>query len=346
MDVVYKDIDRYYIEGSSNDNGGLSPYGEPEAGGIFADGKHIVYGPSALPLNAWTHLALTYDSTMIRFYVNSFLVASSPETTPITTSTSPLFIGGDQTMGQFFNGVIDEVRVYNVALTAAQIQSDMNTSIVPGVRNNRPPTISYAQGNSATPQTSQTTVSVPFTAAQVAGDLNVVAVGWNNSAATVSAVTDTLNNSYALAVGPTVLAGVASQSIYYAKNIAGAAAGANTVTVTFASAAAYPDIRILEYSGADPDNPVDVTAANSGNSATSSSGAATTTNATDLLFGANIVQSGTTGPGSGFTSRLLTQPDGDIAEDTMVTSTGSYSATAPISPANFWIMQMVAFRAP
>ncbi len=206
--------------------------------------------------------------------------------------------------------------------------------------------ISLVQGNYATPQASETSVSVPFTAAQTAGDLNVVAVGWNNSTATVSAVTDTLNNSYALAVGPTVLAGIASQSIYYAKNIAGAAAGANTVTVTFASAAAYPDIRILEYRGADPDNPVDVTAANSGNSATSSSGAATTTNATDLLFGANIVQSGTTGPGSGFTSRLLTQPDGDIAEDTMVTSTGSYSATAPISPANFWIMQMVAFRAP
>jgi len=205
--------------------------------------------------------------------------------------------------------------------------------------------ISYVQGNYATPQTAQTTVSVPFTAAQAAGDLNVVVVGWNNSTATVSAVTDTLNNSYTLAVGPTVEAGVASQSIYYAKNIAGAAAGANTVTVAFASAAAFPDIRILEYQGADLTNPVDVTVASTGNSATSSSGAAITTNAADLLFGANLVGSTTTGPGSGFASRLLTQPDGDIAEDTMVTATGSYSATAPINPSNPWIMQMVAFRA-
>jgi hypothetical protein len=203
--------------------------------------------------------------------------------------------------------------------------------------------ISYVQGNYATPQTSQTTVNVPFTAAQSAGDLNVVVVGWNDSTATVSAVKDALNNSYTLAVGPTVQAGVASQSIYYAKNIAGAAAGANTVTVTFASAAAYPDIRILEYGGADPVNPVDVTAASSGNGGTSSSGAATTTNATDLLFGANLVQSTTTGPGSGFTSRLLTQPDGDIAEDHMVATTGSYSATASLISSN-WIMQMVAFR--
>ena len=207
-------------------------------------------------------------------------------------------------------------------------------------------TISYVQGNYATPQTAQVSVPVKFNAAQFAGDLNVVAVGWNDSKASVSAVTDTVGNIYTLAVGPTSISGVASQSIYYAKNIAAAAAGTNTVTVTFSTGAVYPDIRILEYSGADAVNPVDVTAASSGNSGTSSSASVTTTNPTDLLFGANLVQTETTGPGSGFTSRLLTSPDGDIAEDTMVTTTGSYAATAPLSPASQWIMQMVAFRAP
>ena len=205
--------------------------------------------------------------------------------------------------------------------------------------------ITYVQGAYASPQSSPTSVSVAFTAAQAAGDLNVVVVGWNNSTATVSSVTDTSHNTYTLAVGPTVQSGVASQSIYYAKNIVAAAAGANSVTVTFSAAAAFPDIRILEYTGADPSNPVDVTAASSGSSATSSSGAATTTNATDLLFGANLVQTATTGPGTGFTSRLLTSPDGDIAEDEAVTATGSYSATAALASGQ-WIMQMVAFRTP
>ncbi len=204
-------------------------------------------------------------------------------------------------------------------------------------------TISYVQGNYATPQTPQITVSVNFTAAQIGGDLNVVVVGWNDSIATVSAVNDTAGNSYTRAVGPTVISGVESQSIYYAKNIAAAAAGTNTVTVTFSAAAAYPDIRILEYSGADPANPVDVTAVSSGNSATSRSTSVTTTNATDLLFGANIVQTLTIGPGNGFTGRLLTAPDGDIAEDRMVTTVGTYSAIAPLSSGQ-WIMQMVAFR--
>ena len=116
--------------------------------------------------------------------------------------------------------------------------------------------------------------------------------------------------------------------------------------MTFSTAAASPDIRILEYSGADPASPVDVTSYGSGNTATSSTGSATTTNATDLLFGANLVVSSTTGPGSGFTTRLLTSPDGDIAEDLMVTATGTYSVSAPLSSSNFWIMQMVAFRTP
>ena len=205
-------------------------------------------------------------------------------------------------------------------------------------------TITYVQGNYAAPQSAQSNVSVKFTAAQVSADLNVVVVGWNDSTATVSSVTDSSGNTYQRAVGPTVVSGLLSQSIYYAKNILPAAAGANTITVQFATAAAYPDIRILEYSGADATNPVDVTAAASGNGTSSSSGAAQTTNATDLLFGANIVTSHTTGPGSGFTRRLLTSPDGDIAEDQMVAATGSYSATAPLSQGR-WIMQLVALRA-
>src|SRR5207245_9142974 len=113
------------------------------------------------------------------------------------------------------------------------------------------------------------------------------------------------------------------------------------------TAAASPDISILENSGADPNSPVEAPAASSGNSTSYSSGPATTTNPTDLLFAANMVGTFTPGPGTGFTSRMITSPDGDIAEDQMVTATGSYNATtAALTPAGPWIMQMVAFRTP
>ena len=210
-------------------------------------------------------------------------------------------------------------------------------------------TIKFIQGNYQVPQSPSASVAVTYTAAQSAGDLNVVVVGWNDASTTVSSVTDTSGNTYTLAVGPTVQPGPAgggglSQAIYYAKNIASAAANGNTVTVSFSAAAVSPDVRILEYSGLNPTSPLDVTAAAVGNSATSSSGTATTTSASELLVGANMVFTSTTGPGAGFTSRIITRPDGDIAEDQIVTATGSYQATAPLSSAGPWIMQMAGFR--
>jgi hypothetical protein len=229
------------------------------------------------------------------------------------------------------------------AVTVTVTVNGQSGSLANGFTYNGTAIIGYVQGNYATPQVTQTSVPVKFNSAQIGGDLNVVVVGWNDSTATVSSVTDTAGNAYTLAVGPTIISGVESQSIYYATRVAAAAAGANTVTVTFSTGASYPDIRILEYSGADPVSPVDVAGFANGNSSTSSS-AVTTTNPTDLLFAANMVQSVTGGPGSGFTSRLLT-PDGDIAEDRMVTATGSYSATAPTNGGQ-WIMQVVAFRTP
>jgi hypothetical protein len=60
------------------------------------------------------------------------------------------------------------------------------------------PTITYVQGNYATPQTPPTTVKVTFTGAQASGDLNVVVVGWNDSAAAVSSVADSSGNAYTL----------------------------------------------------------------------------------------------------------------------------------------------------
>jgi hypothetical protein len=202
-------------------------------------------------------------------------------------------------------------------------------------------TIKYVQGNYATPQQPQTSVTVPFNTVQSAGDLSVVVVGWNDGTSLVDSVTDSAGNPYELAVGPTVLSGTASQAIYYARNIAG---GTNSVTVSFSVPAVSADIRVLEYQGADQYSPVDGTAANSGNSANSSSGSLTTTNATDLVVGANLVLTMTSGAGTGFQERLLTSPDGDIAEDTMVSSAGTYTAAAPLTASGPWIMQAAAFR--
>ena len=64
-----------------------------------------------------------------RLYVNGTEVASRMQPGAIATSTNPLQIGGDTLYHQFFKGMIDEVRIYNRALSAAEIQTDMNTPV-------------------------------------------------------------------------------------------------------------------------------------------------------------------------------------------------------------------------
>jgi chitodextrinase len=121
-DVIYKGNDNYYLEASSDQ-------GLPTGGGTFGGASRNVFGGGALPTGSWTHLAFTYDGSTLRLYANGVQVGSQAATSPITVSSNPLQIGGDSLYGQKFAGKIDEVRVYDGALTASQIQADMNSAL-------------------------------------------------------------------------------------------------------------------------------------------------------------------------------------------------------------------------
>ena len=122
-DVIYKGNDNFYLEATSSN--GSRPDAGMIAGGSYAD----AFGTAALPANTWSYLTETYDGSTLRLYVNGTQVASTAHTGTIATSTNPLQIGGDSIYGQYFAGLIDDVRVYNVALTAAQIQTDQATPV-------------------------------------------------------------------------------------------------------------------------------------------------------------------------------------------------------------------------
>ena len=89
----------------------------------------LVLGTGAVPTNAWTHLAATYDGSTLRFYVNGVQVGSKTGVSAIAASTGSLRIGGNGVWGEYFRGLIDDVRIYNRPLTASEIQLDMNTSV-------------------------------------------------------------------------------------------------------------------------------------------------------------------------------------------------------------------------
>lgn len=199
----------------------------------------------------------------------------------------------------------------------------------------------FVQGAAATPQTNQTAVSATFRSPQSAGNLLVVFAGWNDTAAAVTSVSDSRGDVFSLAIGPTKLTTVLSQSIYYAKNIAG---GANSVTVHFSRAAKFVDIRILEYAGVDASAPFESAAAGRGSSGTAMTTALTTHSAGDLLVAGDMVLTGTPRAGSGYNAELITDPDGDIAEDRVAGAPGSYNATAPVVAPNGWVIQVAAFK--
>jgi hypothetical protein len=86
-------------------------------------------GTAALPLNTWSHLAATYDGTALRLYVNGVQVGTRSVTGSLISTSGGLSIGGNAPWGEYFAGQIDDVRVYNRALTPTEIQADMNTPV-------------------------------------------------------------------------------------------------------------------------------------------------------------------------------------------------------------------------
>ena len=123
--IVMKEQPSYYAYGMYAGTGTGVPSGNGMIGGTDRD----VRGAAGIPLNTWTHLAATYDGSAIRIFVNGVQSAQLAATGAIATSTGVLKIGGNAIWGEYFAGQIDEVRVYNKALTAAQITTDMNAPV-------------------------------------------------------------------------------------------------------------------------------------------------------------------------------------------------------------------------
>jgi PKD repeat protein len=103
--------------------------GTPPAGHILVNGSDRgAQGTAVLPLNQWVFLAATYDGHTLKTYVNGVLVGSKTMSGSITSTTNPLRLGGDWS-GEMFTGLLDSVRIYNVALAQSAIQTDMSTPV-------------------------------------------------------------------------------------------------------------------------------------------------------------------------------------------------------------------------
>jgi hypothetical protein len=112
--------------------------GAPGIGGVAAPAGYVnvagshqaIRGASALAAGGWVHLAVTYNGSRLRFYMNGALIAGRAQTGDVVTSGGALRIGGSGSWAnEFFAGLIDDVRIYNRALTPAEIVIDLNTRV-------------------------------------------------------------------------------------------------------------------------------------------------------------------------------------------------------------------------
>jgi hypothetical protein len=89
-------------------------------------------GATSIPAGVWTHVAGVWDGVACKVYMNGVLDGTLPTTRNPKAGNTPLKIGERGNGGTPFNGLIDEVRVWNVARTSAQLSAGKGVCLTGG----------------------------------------------------------------------------------------------------------------------------------------------------------------------------------------------------------------------
>lgn len=102
-------------------------YGHLRFSGCAALSTPLPESDTVIPLGSWQFVAVIFDGAHLRFYRNGTLDGAADLTGSLCTNDSPLYIGVDFPLTtEYWNGVIDELGIWSVALSEAQIQGLMN----------------------------------------------------------------------------------------------------------------------------------------------------------------------------------------------------------------------------
>lgn len=116
--------------GSWGDGYGLAHYtGTDNNINFFINNYSANKATGTITPGQWAYVTGTYDGANIKLYINGVLIQSTPYSTALSNSNSPLYIGmgaGGGGTQYLWKGKIDNVQIYNYARTQKQIVSDMN----------------------------------------------------------------------------------------------------------------------------------------------------------------------------------------------------------------------------
>ena len=205
-------------------------FGGPSGHVYTRDADRRARAAAVLPLASWSHVAATYDGSTIRVYRDGTEIATETVTGAITASSGPLRIGGTQLWSEWFEGMIDEVRVYNRALSVAEIKTDMETrvgSVAPDT------TAPGAPADLVRATATATTISVSWNAAS--DNVGVTEYGLYRNGAKVGVTGATTGTVSDLACGTNYTLGVD------AADAAGNRSAATTISAATAACAGAPN---------------------------------------------------------------------------------------------------------
>jgi chitodextrinase len=130
--------------------------GKPSAY-LGCQGSHQ-YANTALTLNSWQHIAVTYDGANLRFYRNGVADGVIPATCAVTnTNSQNMRVGANANGTETFPGALDEVKIYNRALSQTEVSALANPVT------NQPPTVTMTSPANGATVSGSVTVSANAT---------------------------------------------------------------------------------------------------------------------------------------------------------------------------------------
>jgi len=108
----------YIIAENNNGQGSSENY---TSGIKFANNSVILNDNNSLPINVWYNYVLVYDGSTMKLYRNGILVNSISASGEISYSSLPLYFGSTGVIGQCLNGKLDDIGIWNRALTPTEV---------------------------------------------------------------------------------------------------------------------------------------------------------------------------------------------------------------------------------
>jgi len=85
---------------------------------------------NVIPLNTWTHIAVTCNNVQTKIYINGALIRTQSTTNAMTNQTSSVMFGNDVSMSRPYRGRLSEIRIWNIIRSDSDISTYYNTTLV------------------------------------------------------------------------------------------------------------------------------------------------------------------------------------------------------------------------